>query len=58
MIQRDLDQFLPFYKLIRSQQGYRLKRRTPARALREALGQKRLPPIVPKKNLEVVKGAA
>ena len=57
-IQRDLDQYLSFYNLKRSHQGYRLKGRTPAQALREALGRKRLPPIVPKENLEVVKEAA
>ena len=47
-IQRDLDRFLAFYNLKRSHQGYRLKGRTPAQALREALGRKRLPPFVPK----------
>ena len=57
-IQRDLDQYLSFYNLKRSHQGYRLKGRTPAQALREALGRKRLPPTVPKENLEVVKEAA
>ena len=57
-IQRDLDQYLSFYNLKRSHQGYRLKGRTPAQALREALGRKRLPPIVPKENPEVVKEAA
>ena len=57
-IQRDLDQYLSFYNLKRSHQGYRLKGRTPAQALREALGRKRLPPIVPKESREVVKEAA
>ena len=57
-IQRDLDQYLSCYNLKRSYQGYRLKGRTPAQALREALGRKRLPPIVPKENREVVKEAA
>lgn len=57
-IQRDLDTFLDFYNLKRSHQGYRLKGRTPAQALREALGRKRLPPIVPKTDNEVEKEAA
>ena len=57
-IQRDLDQYLSFYNLKRSHQGYRVKGRTPGQALREALGRKRFPPIVPKENLEVVKEAA
>jgi transposase InsO family protein len=51
-IQRDLDAFLEFYNLKRSHQGYRLKGRTPAQALREALGRKRLPPIIPKEEDE------
>lgn len=46
-IQRDLDRFLAFYNLERSHQGYRLKGRTPAQALRDALGVEELPPIVP-----------
>lgn len=46
-IQRDLDAFLRYYNLERSHQGYRLKGRTPAQALREALTIKDLPPIVP-----------
>ncbi len=46
-IQRDLDTFLRDYNLERSHQGYRLKGRTPAQALREALKRKTLPPIVP-----------
>lgn len=46
-IQRDLDRFLAYYNLERSHQGYRLKGRTPAQALREALGIEDLPPIVP-----------
>ena len=45
-IQRDLDRFLVYYNLERSHQGYRLKGRTPAQALREALGIEELPPIV------------
>lgn len=44
-IQRDLDAFLEFYNLKRSQQGYRLKGRTPAQALREALDSKKLSSI-------------
>lgn len=35
-IQRDLDTFLNYYNLERSHQGYRLKGRTPAQALRDA----------------------
>jgi transposase InsO family protein len=46
-IQRDLDRFLEHYNLHRSHQGYRLAGRTPAQALREALGITDLPPIVP-----------
>ncbi len=49
-IQRDLDKFLEFYNLKRSHQGYRLKGRTPAQALRESLGRKKLPPIIPKED--------
>jgi len=57
-IQRDLDKFLAFYNLKRSHQGYRLKGRTPAQALREALGRKKLPPIVPKEDTQPEKTAA
>lgn len=46
-IQRDPDVFLRYYNLTRSHQGYRLKGRTPAQALREALQIDTLPPIVP-----------
>lgn len=46
-IQRDLDRFLAYYNLERSHQGYRLRGRTPAQALREALGIEELPAIVP-----------
>jgi transposase InsO family protein len=46
-IQRDLDTFLHYYNLERSHQGYRLRGRTPAQALRETLAIKTLPPIVP-----------
>ncbi len=42
-IQRDLDVFIAFYNEQRTHQGYRLKGRTPAQALREALGIERLP---------------
>jgi len=42
----------------RSHQGYRLKGRTPAQALREALGKKRLPPVVPNHEKEPPKQAA
>jgi transposase InsO family protein len=57
-IRRNLDKFLEFYNLRRSHQGYRLKGRTPAQALREALGRKKLPPIVPKDDTDVEKEAA
>jgi transposase InsO family protein len=43
-IQRDLDRFLTYYNLERTHQGYRLRGRTPAQALREALGITELPP--------------
>lgn len=46
-IQRDLDRFLAYYNVQRSHQGYRLRGRTPAQALREALGVTELPPFVP-----------
>lgn len=46
-IQADLDKFLEYYSLKRSHQGYRLKGRTPAQALQEALKLKKLPPLVP-----------
>jgi len=46
-IQRDLDRFLAYYNLERSHQGYRLKGRTPAQALREALAIEELPAFVP-----------
>ena len=42
-IQRDLDRFMRYYNLERSHQGYRLKGRTPAQALMEALGSHRDP---------------
>ena len=44
-IQRDLDVFMRYYNLERSHQGYRLKGRTPAQALREALGRDDLPSL-------------
>jgi transposase InsO family protein len=44
-IQADLDRFLAYYNLDRSHQGYRLRGRTPAQALREALGTQDLPPL-------------
>jgi hypothetical protein len=47
-IQADLDEFLAFYNLERTHQGYRLRGRTPAQALRDAMGRKRLPAIAPK----------
>jgi len=46
-IQTDLDKFIEYYNLKRSHQGYRLKGRTPAQALREALGAEELPLFVP-----------
>lgn len=50
-IQRDLDAFLRYYNLEPSHQGYRLKGRTPAQALREALAIDALPPIVPEQEV-------
>ena len=44
-IQRDLDAFMTYYNLERSHQGYRLNGRTPAQALREALGVETLPSL-------------
>lgn len=44
-IQRDLDIFMEKYNLRRSHQGYRLKGKTPAQALREALAIEDLPPL-------------
>ena len=46
-IQRDLDRFLNYYNVERTHQGYRLKGRTPAQALREALQIEELPPFTP-----------
>jgi transposase InsO family protein len=46
-IQRDLDVFLDEYNLRRTHQGYRLQGRTPAQALRDALGVTELPPFIP-----------
>jgi transposase InsO family protein len=51
-IQRDLDRFLQYYNLERSHQGYRLRGRTPAQALREALGLAELPPLTPTQEEE------
>ncbi len=45
-IQRDLDRFLAYYNLDRSHQGYRLRGRTPAHALREALRVEEIPEFV------------
>jgi transposase InsO family protein len=42
-IQADLDRFLDYYNLERSHQGYRLRGKTPAQALREALAVEQLP---------------
>lgn len=55
-IQADLDKFLEYYNLKRSHQGYRLKGRTPAQALREALKVKKLPPFIAAEN-DTVSGA-
>ncbi len=57
-IQRDLDEYLAYYNLERSHQGYRLKGRTPAQALREALGKKKLPPVVPMPEKQTTKQTA
>jgi len=57
-IQTDLDVFIEFYNLKRSHQGYRLNGRTPAQALREALGRKKLPPVIPKEDENAVTEAA
>ena len=46
-IQADLDRFLAYYNLERSHQGYRLQGRTPAQALRDALGVAELPQLIP-----------
>ncbi len=43
-IQRDLDEYLSYYNLKRSHQGYRLKGRTSAQALHETLGEKNCRP--------------
>jgi transposase InsO family protein len=56
-IQRDLDRFLEYYNLERSHQGYRLLGRTPAQALREALGIAELPPFTPAREEEVDQAA-
>jgi transposase InsO family protein len=44
-IQRDLDAFMTHYNLERSHQGYRLNGRTPAQALKDALGLTDLPSL-------------
>jgi len=44
------------YNLDRSHQGYRLRGRTPAQALREALGIEELPPLVPSGDQEETEG--
>jgi transposase InsO family protein len=56
-IQRDLDEFMTYYNLERSHQGYRLRGRTPAQALREALGIEQLPNLrfeTPSEDTELV----
>ena len=57
-IQRDLDQFLEYYNLRRSHQGYRLAGRTPAQALQDMLGTTELPPLVTAVEGEEVPSAA
>jgi transposase InsO family protein len=57
-IQRDLDRFLEYYNLERSHQGYRLGGRTPAQALREALGLTELPPLKTPEGEQVTDTAA
>ena len=57
-MQADLDEFLHFYNHKRSHQGYQLKGRTPIQALKEALGRKRLPPIIPKEDENAADQAA
>ncbi len=55
-IQRDLDRFITYYNLERSHQGYRLRGRTPAQALREALGVDDLPSFVGSPDQEDTEG--
>lgn len=43
--QRNLDTFMKHYNLARTNQAYRLKGRTPAKALRGALGLSKLPSL-------------
>jgi len=50
-IQRDLDTFMRYYNLHRSHQGYRLKGRTPAQALTDALGVTEIPEIAPNEEV-------
>lgn len=50
-IQPDLDRFLRYYNLERSHQGYRLKGRTPAQALMEALAITEMPDIIPTEEI-------
>jgi transposase InsO family protein len=57
-IQADLDRFLEHYNLQRTHQGYRLKGRTPAQALREALGIEQLPPFTTPSPEEDLQDAA
>jgi hypothetical protein len=54
--QRDLDRFLTYYNLDRSHQGSRLRGRTPAQALREALGVEELPPLITTADREDTEG--
>jgi len=57
-IQRDLDQFLEYYNLRRSHEGYHLAGGTPPRALQEALGITELPPVLIATEGEEVPSAA
>jgi hypothetical protein len=51
-IQLDLDRFLVYYNVERSHQGYRLKGRTPAQVLIEALDMEEIPPVVPEATID------
>jgi hypothetical protein len=50
-IQRDLDIFIRYYNLECTHQGYRLKGRTPAQTLMEALGVSEIPEIIPSQEV-------
>jgi transposase InsO family protein len=57
-IQRDLDRFPGALQSRTQPPGLRLKGRTPAQALREALGREELPPVVPEREDENENDAA